>query len=128
MSEDLDTEDLRITKERKAADKKRHSLLEQLRSNWALIGGMLAAATAVWNSYDGLRKEVAKSTEQIARISETVRVLSTSERTASERVIILEVGLKDLDRRTQTIESWFRQTAPTPAGRRLDMPSPAAKE
>jgi hypothetical protein len=127
MSDDLvTTEDLKATA--RAEAKRRHSFLEQLRSNWALIGGMLAAATAVWNSYDGLRREVAKSTEQIARISSTVQTLSVSERTASERVIILEVGVRDLDRRTQTIESWLRQTAPTPAGRRLDMPSPPTKE
>ncbi len=128
MSEDLDTEDLRDAKARKAADKKRHSFLEQVRSNWTLIAALVTAGVAVWNSYDGLRKEVARASDRLAELSVTVSSLSVSERNGAERVIILEVGHRDLDRRVQTIEGWLRQTAATPAGRRLDMPAPPAKE
>lgn len=128
MSEDLDTEDLREAKARKAEAKRRHSFLEQVRSNWTLIAALVTAGVAVWNSYDGLRKEVARASDRLAELSVTVSSLSVSERNGAERVIILEVGQRDLDRRVQTIEGWLRQTAATPAGRRLDMPAPPVKE
>lgn len=128
MSEDLDTEDLRDAKARKAEAKRRHSFLEQVRSNWTLIAALVTAGVAVWNSYDGPRKEVARASDRLAELSVTVSSLSVSERNGAERVIILEVGQRDIDRRVQTIEGWLRQTAATPAGRRLDMPAPPVKE
>lgn len=127
MSEDIDTKDLKEDlKARKEEARRRHSFMEQVRSNWTLLASLAAAAFAIWNSYDGLRKEVARSTEKLSTLSTTVAALTASERTASERVVILETKAGEIERRIQTIEDWFRQTAPTPAGRRLDMPSPPA--
>lgn len=129
MSKDLDTNDLKEDlKARHAEAKLRRSLLEQVRQNWLLLAFLGGSALSAWTSYSGLRDAVRDATKSIAILTSRVEELSTSERRVDGRVIALEVGQRDLDRRVQTIEGWLRQTAATPAGRRLDMPAPPAKE
>lgn len=118
----------RVRDELQAEERRRRGLLEQLRTNWALIASLMAASLGVWQSYDGLRREVAKATESLSSLRTTVERLSTSERTSGDRVLQLELRYEALRDRVKSLEDWAQRAASTPAGRRLEMPPSAAKE
>lgn len=128
MSEDLDTEDLRIAKERKAETKRRHSLMEQVKSYWSILVSLVLVASAVWSSYDGLRKEVAESTKAVAALTKTVDRLSTSERTVDARVLQLEIRREALIDRLKNLEDWAAAAGRSPQIRRFSAPPPEPKE
>lgn len=118
----------RVRDELQAEERRRRGLLEQLRTNWALIASLMAASLGVWQSYDGLRREVAKATESLSSLRATVERLSTSERSSGDRVLQLELRYEALRDRVKSLEDWAQRAASTPAGRRLEMPPSAAKE
>lgn len=118
----------RVRDELQAEERRRRGLLEQIRANWALIASLLGASLGVWQSYDGLRREVAKATESLSSLRTTVERLSTSERTSGDRVLQLELRYEALRDRVKSLEDWAQRAASTPAGRRLEMPPSAAKE
>lgn len=118
----------RVKAELREERKRPHGFLEQLRANWALLGSAAAIGLGVWQSYDGLRQEVAKATSSLTELKATVERLSVSERTGHDRVLQLELRYEAMRDRVKSLEDWAQRASATPAGRRLEAPSPAPKE